>query len=233
MKHTEWYFHTVQKYRRGLDRINAKYDAQIEDKEGYRGSPRFESDLAEIAQKRATEIEALRADCRDDFNRCLTAMEKGAKSRPTVPPTPEQLNIIQLLKMKASVSRDELEHAAHGMGECSLALSVLEEIARDHDILGFHAGGTAVSDAFVSDCIGAFAKNARITLTLDRTNQRRALMETNGMGDGQLGTIPGMQSIQKFRIDIDPDSAQSCAERWGGVPAGAYTAFCKAVDGEE
>ena len=57
------------------------------------------------------------------------------------------------------------------------------------------------------------------------------MMETGGMGGGPFGTIPAMQNIQKFKIDIDPASAQDCAARWGGVPGEVYEAFCAAVDG--
>jgi len=231
MKHVEWYFHTVQKYREGLNRINAKYDAQIEDKKNYAGSAGYTADIEKIEQERAAEISALRDDCRDDFNRCLAEMEKNANARPAVPPTAEQLNIIQLLKMKERVTRDELRHAANSMGECSLALSILEEIARAHDIMGFHAGGTGVSDQFVSDAIRAFAQSAKTTLTLERTNQRRQLLNPPpGTGGGPNGNYPSHADVEKFRVDLDPDSAKSYAARWGGVPPEVYEAFCAAVN---
>lgn len=232
MNNVTRYFHTVQKYREGLETINAKYDCELEKKKGYAGSAGYVKDVETIGQKRAAEIKALRIECGDAFGRCIRSMEENAKSRPATPPTVEQLNIIQLLKMKESVSRDELTAAARSMGECGLALSILEEIARAHDIMGFNAGGNIVSDRFVKDAISAFSKSARITLSLDRVNQRRQLMETGGMGDGQFGTIPVMGNIGKFKLDIEPENAQDCAARWGGVPSDAYEAFCKAVDGE-
>lgn len=229
MSNITWYFHTVQKYRGDLSKINDKYDGQIDGKKSYAGSVGYTADIEKIERERAAEIAALRDECRDAFDRCLQSMQKSAQSRPAVAPTDEQMRLIQLLKLKEGVTRDDLEHAAHSMGDCGLALSILEEIARSHDIVGFHAGGAAVSDQFVKDAIRAFAESARVTLSLDRTDQRRQLMDTGGMGGGQFGTIPGAENIKKFRLDVDPESAQDCAARWGGVPGDVFEAFETAV----
>ncbi len=228
MTNTEWYFSITRKYREGLNRINTQYDAQIESQKRYAGSQGYEKDIEKIEQARAAEIAALRDDCRDNFNRCLAAMQKNAQARPAVAPTQEQLALLQVLQMREKLTRDELSHAAHSMADCPTALSVLGELARKHEILGFHAGGVCVTDQFVADSIRAFARNARIMLSLDRTNQRRKLMRGT---EGPFGTSPSMENISKFRLDVDPGNAQECAARWGGVPMEVYEAFCKAVDG--
>lgn len=231
MSNTTWYFHTVQKYRGELSRINAKYDRQLEEKKGYSGSAGYVRDVETINQKRAAEIKALRDECGDAFDRCIRSMEKNARERAAVPPTDEQMRLLQVLKLKSNITRDDLTHAARSMGDCGLALSTLEEIARDHGILGFHAGSTGVSDQFARDVIGNFAKSAKVTLSANRTNQRRQLMDPGGLGDGQYGTLPKMENIQKFRLDVDPESAQDCASRWGGVPSNVFEAFAAVVDG--
>lgn len=229
MKNTEYFYNTVRRYRQGLAEINAKFDRQIEAKAGYAGSPRYTEDAKEIERDRATEIAALRADCAESFDTCIKSMELHAQSRPAVAPTDEQMRLVQLLKLKESVTRDDLTHAALVCEGCPLALAVLEEIATAHDILGFHAGGRGVSDQFVRDAILAFAKSARTTLTLDRTNNRAELMR--GV-EGPHGTDPAFGNIEKFRLDVDPESARDCAGRWGGVPEELYEAFSSVVDGE-
>lgn len=228
MKHTEWYFHTVQKYRKGLNEINAKYDAQIEAKKGYAGSVGYEEDVKQIEQTRAAEIKTLRADCQSDFDRCLQAMQRNAQARPMTPPTPEQLALLQALQMREHLSRDELQHAANALPDCAVGLGILEELARKHEILGFSAGGRELSDSFINGAIREFTKSARDTLTLTRTNQRREHLTGT---EGPHGHGPDAAGIAKFRIDHDPESAEGCADRWGGVPRNAYEAFCRAVDG--
>lgn len=229
MKNTEWYHAIVVKYRRGLNEINAKFDRRVEEKAGYVGSARYETDLQKINGDRAGEVEALRRDCSADFDRCLSKMQTAAQSRPAAPPTDEQMRLIQLLKLKESVTRDDLTHAALACEGCPLALGVLEEIATAHDILGFHAGGNTLSDQFVRDAIREFAKSARTTLTLDRTNNRAELMRGT---EGPHGTAPAFGNIEKFRLDVDPENAQDCAGRWGGVPGELYEAFTAATGGE-
>lgn len=228
MKNTEWYFAIVGKYRRGLNEINAKFDRQIEKKAGYAGSARYETDLQKINGERAGEIEALRYDCSSDFDRCLSKMQTAAQNRPAVAPTDEQMRLVQLLKLKESVTRDDLTHAALACEGCPLALGVLEEIAAAHDILGFHAGGNTLSDQFVKDAIQALARSARTLLSLDRTNQRGKLWDPTS-GGGQFGTMPSLEATAKFRVDVDPESAQDCIGHFGGVSWDAYKAFAEAT----
>jgi len=223
----EKYFDVVRKYRHGLDEINKKFDELVEAKKCYAGSVGFETDIKAIEEKRAAEIAALREDCGESFDFCIAAMQKAAQSRLVTAPTEEQLRILETLKMREKLTRDDLVHASNAMSDCPLALGVLEELARKHEILGFRAGGVCVSDQFVADALREFSKSARITLSLARTNQRAELMRGT---EGPFGTSPAFENISKFRLDIDPESAEECAARWGGVSEGTYVAFCKAVN---
>lgn len=225
MTNVEWYHAIVGKYRRGLGRINAKYDQQIEDKKSYAGSAGYAKDIEKIDQQRRAAIGALRDECRDDFTRCVQSMEKHAQARPAVAPTQEQLAILQVLQMREKLTRDDLRHAANAMQGCTVALDVLDELAKKHEILGFYAP-SGVSDQFVSDAIKAFARNANTILTLDRTNQRRELIKGT---EGPNGSLPSFENTRKFRVDTDPESAQDCAQRFGGVPADLYEVFCEAT----
>lgn len=83
----------------------------------------------------------------------------------------------------------------------------------------------------MSDKIQALARSARTLLKLDRTGQRRQLMDPHGTGDGTFGNLPTFGAIEQFRADVDFVSAQDCISRYGMVPGDAYEAFCKAVDG--
>ncbi len=233
MKHTEWYYHTVQKYRDGLNRINQRFDEEVQQKAGYRGSAQYDAEISKLGKARAAEIKALREECGDAFERCVSSMEKNLESRPAVAPSPEQLSILQLLKMKERITRDELTHACNSLRGCSMALAVLEEIAHTHQILGFSTGSAGVSDEFARKAIRSLAKNAKHILALERTNQRRVYLNPAGTGDGPNGTIPRMDAITKFRIDVDPKSPEDAASRFGDVPTDCYPAFCEAVDTRE
>lgn len=225
------YFDTVKRYRRGLDEINQRYDTQLEAKEGYRGSAGYAADVEKIEGERMAEIQVLRTECSKAFDACLASMQEHAARRPMPAPSQEQLALLQALQMREHLSRDELEHAATSLQDCPVGLGVLEELGRKHEVLGFHAGGAAVSDQFIRDTFRRLTKNARTTLSMTRTNQRRRLMDPGGKGDGLFGTLPTMENIGLFKLDIDPESAQECAGRWGGVPEDVYEAFCKVVNG--
>ena len=57
-------------------------------------------------------------------------------------------------------------------------------------------------------------------------------MNPNGTGEGLWGNSPRMGDIEKFRLDVDPESVKDCAGRWGGITGDVYEAFVRAVDGE-
>lgn len=226
MTNCEYYHSIVQRYRKGLGEINGKYDGQIKAKESYRGSAGYQADIEKIEQERAAEIAALRANCRESFDVCIKSMEIHAKERPMTPPTPEALAILQALQMREHLTRDDLEHAANAMQECSVALGVLEELGRKHEIMGFHVGGSNVSDQFVRDAIRTFSKSAQEILSLDRCGVRGQQLVTGG---GPNGTSFTTASIGKFRVDVDPQGLMDSAGRFGGVPGEAYKAFNEAV----
>ena len=142
------------------------------------------------------------------------------------PPTAEMLAILQVLQMREHLTRDDLEHAANTMQDCAVALGVLEELAKKHEIYGFSAGNNGVSDSFVQNAIRSFAKNARLLLTLDRCGVRGQQLD---FSVGPHGTTPTFASIDRFRIDVDPQGPMDSAGRFGGVPDGAYKAFSEAV----
>ncbi len=226
MTNCEYYHSIVQRYRKGLTEINGKYDGQIRAKESYRGSAGYQAEIEEIEQKREAEIAALRANCRESFDICIKSMELHAKECPMTPPTPETLAILQALQMREHLTRDDLEHAANTMQDCPVALGVLDELGRKHEIMGFHAGGSNVSDQFVRDAIRSFATSAREILSLDRCGIRGQQLDFSG---GPYGTSPTFASIGKFRVDVEPQGPMDCAERFGGVSDEAYKAFVEVV----
>lgn len=122
MRNAEYFYETVRRYRRGLSEINERFDKQVAEKEGYRGSPRYVSDMEKIEKARAAEIATLRADCAESFDTCIKSMELHTKERPMIPPTAEQIALLQALQMREHLTRDDLEHAATSMKGCAVGL---------------------------------------------------------------------------------------------------------------
>ncbi|MEY8388567.1 hypothetical protein AALC17_14980 [Oscillospiraceae bacterium 38-13] len=62
---------------------------------------------------------------------------QSRKNRPLVPPAPEQAALLNVLQMRKSVRRDELDQSVRQMEGCPTALVVLADLADKHKILGF------------------------------------------------------------------------------------------------
>lgn len=74
-----------------------------------------------LDDRRNAEVEELRREYADRLKSAVDAMEKTYMNRPASAPTQEQLSVLQALKLRDHVSRDELRRAAQTMRGCPVA----------------------------------------------------------------------------------------------------------------
>lgn len=104
--------------------------------ERFKGSSGYTDDLKKAKQKRKSANDLARENARKKINECLKQMKDNASKVAFNPPTPEQVAILQVLSMKSTVTRAELDRAAQSMNGNSLALSALNDIASKHYYVG-------------------------------------------------------------------------------------------------
>lgn len=223
MKNSEQYFKTVRTFIAGVEEISTEYDATARRMEAFKGSEGYTREIQAAAQKRDSDIMALRASCTEQFRRTAAAMRDALKRRPLVPPTPEQAALLTVLQMRQSVSRDELDRAALQLEGCPAALAVLADLAEKHKVIGFRY---------------------KRELTLDDALSRVDTLERSALGLIQEGANAACRRV--------PDDVMACMNQYGRfnpVPRegadtsdgirntdlvadkASITAFCKAVDG--
>lgn len=100
--------------------------------EQYKGSEGYSKDRAEAERKRKAADDSAREAAEKKIFDCLKRMKENAGSVALVPPTPEQIAILQVLSMRTSMTRAELESAAQSMNGNALCLSALNDIADKH-----------------------------------------------------------------------------------------------------
>ncbi len=208
---TTHYFNAVCEHRAGLNGINAKYDADLTKIEQYKGSEGYEKDKADIEKRRKEALAAFREKQAKAFESILDGMRTSAQSRTMTPPTPEQLALLQALKMRDKIGRDELEQAARTLKDCAVGLSVLDEIADKNEIRGARFGGE--STASVMEHINDLAESAKRICALNRCNSRAEMVAKASIYNPEHDH----NAMYSFRVDRDFLSEADAMAYLGGV----------------
>ena len=214
MNYSERYYNNVRWFKDTMQQISDDYDAAVESIKGIEGSPRCKDIMSKATAQRDDMTRAARDKFGNAFREIVKGMRENVQSRHIVPPTQDQLATLQALQMRKSVSMDELKQAARTMAGCPLALSVLDEIAKDNGHPGSRFN-TALTPEYINRKIDNLERGAYSMLR----------------GDGPL-------------LKRHPESLEDCITRWGSIPylladdgrttsidTDTVTAFCTAVDG--
>ncbi len=211
MKATKYYFEETQKYRAGLRDIHAKYDGLLAKIEQYKGSTGYEEEKAEIEQKRKDSISAFQSEKLKSFMVIVEAMRKTAKSRTMTAPTAEELSLLQALKMRDSIGKDELEQAARTLKNCPVGLSILDEIATKNEIHGVHFG--AESTESILNHINALEDSAKRICALDKCDSRQEMLLRRSIYSPDHKD----NAMYSFTVDRDYNSESDALAYLGGV----------------
>lgn len=172
MKLTERYFINVKAYKDAAAQIEAEYNAEMERAKRFEGSAggRELADSARAARDAALKVERERTG--KAFREITAAMREAVTSRKITAPTSEQLAILQALKMRDSLTADEIRQAANNMRECPLALSVLGDLAKSKGLTA-HVDTGAPSTEYLMKRIESLEYNAAAMLRGDSISTNR------------------------------------------------------------
>ncbi len=216
MTNTQRYLNSIKGFRKDLQEVNDKFRPEYERLERFKDSGSYAQSKKLLDDRRNAEVEELRREYADRLKSAVDAMEKTYMNRPASAPTQEQLSVLQALKLRDHVSRDELRRAAQTMRGCPVAERALEEIARKSgEILGLEQ---EISSDTVRQSLHSLRVNAgRLVSNLQAPNSRREHMSRSDW--------------DMFRLDTDPAGENDCLRIFGLCANGAQ--FAAAVNEAE
>lgn len=221
MKNSEKFYGEIRRYLKNVAEITGEYDTTMSRAEPYKGSEAHKRIEAEATAKRDAAVTAEKERTLAEIRAVIESMREHARTRKITAPTSEQLAILETLRMRQKISRDELQQAANNLRDCPLALSVLQELANAHHIVytGGELGQTLTTD-FIMQRIDCLEES---TYKMIRGDNARFARVPADMGD--CLTRWGAFS---YKLDIDQWQRQSAV-----VDTDKITAFVAVVDGEE
>lgn len=215
MTNTERFFKHIQWFRKDLREIDERYQPKYDYLNRFADSESYAANKSNLDDQRKAEVDALRQETQKMISTVLDDMERAYMERPSSAPTPDQLALLQTLKMRETIGQDELREAANSLKGCPVAERVLEEIARKNGqpmILSQELSGDEVQRHLQ----GLRNSAEHLISKLEHPDSRR---EHVNSGEYTL-----------FRLDVDPVDELDCLRIFGFVTDAAK--FSAAVNGE-
>ena len=217
MKNTQRYHQFIRDFRKAVSMANEKFDPAYKDLERYRDSEYYQEDKAKIDKARKELLDEVRQGAKKELNAIVDDMRRTYESKPSKAPTAEQLAILQALKMRDSVSKDELREALNAVKGCPLAERVVGELAaKHHHVLGMERELT-------SDTV-------RRSLDSLRLNGERLISKLEQPGEDRRAAV-NRGDYTMFLLDQEPKDEADAMRIFGS--ATDYGQFSEAVNGEQ
>ena len=215
---TRHYYEACTGYRQNLRSIWAEYDQKMLRLDQYKGSAGYEKEKAEAEKMRNDAIKALQDEYRGKFDGIIKGMRESATTRSMTPPTQEQLALLQALKLRDKISRDELEQAGRTLKDSPVCLSVLEEIAQNlsektgsHEYYGLRFATESTNG--ILSCIDGLAESAKRICSLNKCDSRAEQAARASIYSPEYTH----NALYSFRVDHDVSNTREAMEFYGGV----------------
>ena len=226
MNRTHEYCRIAKSHREGLRAIWAAYDETMKRLERYKGSSGYATDEEEARRVRDEAIKAQKAVTAREFDSVLDGMRAKIGGKAAVPPGDAELRLLQTLKLRNKISREEFQSAARALQDNTIALHTLDDIAQTHGFRNLFIDLPAWRDTESShqEHIAQLLGSARRIVQLEKPDSRqetvnRARTENN----------PGALSV--LWADRDFESDNDAIEFYGGFhDTGDMQTFMGAVD---
>lgn len=221
MERTKFYFNDIKKYREEMRRYQQEAENELLSIEQYKGSEGYQEDEKAIEQKRMERVRELQKKTLKSVLETTQDMKKAVLKHPVEAPTPEQESILRVLKMRSNLTVDELQQAENSLKGCPIALSVLQELAVEHGILGFHVNQHTSTNEIL-ESIKSLESFAKTTCQMPRVDNKQEWLKSP-----KYNPVDGIRT-DYFRVDRNFDNEEDCITFAGFV--NDYNAFKSMVN---
>ena len=223
---TQWYFRDWCKYRAGLREIWASFDQGMKELEPMKGSKHYIERCEELTTERDNAICNLQTEFRNEFSLTIGGMRASVDEGPAIPPSGDQLAILQALNMREKISIEELKMAERSMNGNDLALSTLQDLAAAK---GVHYRIPTTKKDLILRHIDDLADSASRLLKLEKPDSRRERLETAHRNRYEKH-VYDHDVFSSFWQDQDPQSEDEALNLFGGIAPDQIADFKEAVN---
>lgn len=199
IKNTELFYTKMKQFQDKRVEIVDAHEKKLKSLERYKGSKGYEEELKKENEKYEKDLTALRDEYRPSFHTVFGGMMDAIGKRSVSAPTNDQVNLLNVLKMKKKVTLEECQRTAEAVKDNPIAVSVVTEIAHDHGIMhSFDHLCPEMSSQRASDIVTGMKNTLEDYLQYDTTRASRVAKEYH---DTHYGETEG--GLTKRRLFTD------------------------------
>ena len=205
MKNTVSFYGRAKAFQDKRAVRTAEYDRKVQALERYKGSAGYDDEVKTLRDQLDADLKALAAEYRPGLYEDLRLMGEAISRRPMKAPTSDQVNLLNVLKLKKNVTTEELQRVAEAVKDCPVALSVVTDIARDHGIMRtFDHLSTEMSSQYAEGIVNNLKTGIEDFLANDTTRVSRM---ATAYHDSHFG------SGEAMRTGLDPQPPTGLMKR--------------------
>ena len=223
---TKWYFNDWCKYRAGLREIWASFDQGMKELEPMKGSRHYTERSEELTTERDNAIDDLQNEFRNEFSLTIEGMRRSVVERPAIPPTADQLAILQTLTLRKEVGVEDLEMAERSMSGNDFALAALQDIAVAK---GVHYRIPTTKKDLILRHIDDLADSASRLLKLEKPDSRRERLAAAHRNRYEKHVFDPTV-FESFWADQDVSGEDEALNLFGGIAPDQIADFKEAVN---
>ena len=222
---TELFYTKMKEYQDKRKQLVESYENAVQDLDRYKGSAGYSEDLKALTDKFESDKKALVDEYSPGINLALGGMMDCIGARKIKAPTAEQINLLNVLKMKRKISTEDCQRVAESVRDNPLALSLVSEIAADHGLIcSFSHLNPEMSSSTATELVLALRDNTRDFLNYDTSKAARFAKDYHerfyGATDQEL---PKRESFE---------DKEGCFRQLCGLEGDSLKVFCEIADGE-
>ena len=216
---TELYYAKMKEFQDKRAELTEAHDKKVKSLERFKGSKGYEEDLKKENDRFEAEMTALRDEYRPWLLTVIGGMMDAIGRRSVSAPTNDQVNLLNVLKMKKKVTLEECQRTAEAVKDNPIAVSVVTEIAHDHGIMqSFDYLCPEMSSQKASDIVTGLKNGMEDFLQYDTTRASRIAKKYH---EEHYGAVEGGLTKRKLFTDqadfyreegFDPETLRQFSE---------------------
>lgn len=226
MNRTGEYYRIAQAHREALRAIWAAYNDTMAKVERYKGSAGYADDERAAAAARDEAIKAQKTATGKLFDDLLSSMREKVGGQAAIPPGDAEVRLLQTLKLRNKIGKEELQAAGRALQDNSVALHALDDIAQAHGFNNLFIQYPAWRDnGNVQQMrIASLFESAKRIVALDRPDSKRDALSAAARDNN-------INVLRTVTVDRDFDNEDDAIELFGGFRDRAdLETFRKAVN---
>lgn len=219
IKNSDLFYQKTKEYQDKRNQLESQYNEDLKNLKQYEGSLYHTEQSQKLQKEYEEQLDSLRLDTTRVINVIIDGMKSNIGRTPAKAPTTEQTNLLNVLKLRNKVTKEDLDSVAEALKDCPIALSTLSEIALEKGFMGYNR--------YISDM------GRERALKICEDNQIKDFLKYNTARASRVAAGHYFMDKKNLKRRRPFNTKEECFRSLLGIDGEDMQKFCSIVDTEE